>query len=119
MNFTKLFIAVIALATSSARADDQQTSTFEHLNLLAASQGMFSSGAIDLGGEKFYSFTKQGAFPFMIFVPITVKDDDVLLAFKAAYASASMTAAAYQKILEQASPSKSGQHVEEPKEHKP
>ena len=42
---------------------------------------MFSSGAIDLGGEKFYSFTKQGAFAFMISVPVTVKDEDVLVAF--------------------------------------
>ena len=100
-----LGIGILLSAIDVLAGSDEQTTAFQHLNLLAAQQGMFSSGAIDLGGEKYFTFTKndkQGGF--IICVPMTVTDQNVTLAFQTAWWSAAMTAAAYQKTLEGMTP---------------
>ena len=103
--FAALVIGILLSAIDVLAGSDEQTTAIQHLNLLAAQQGMFSSGAIDLGGEKYFTFTKndkQGVF--MICVPTTVTDENVMLAFQTAYWSAAMTSAAYLKTLEGTAP---------------
>jgi hypothetical protein len=99
-------IAVLLLSAADMLAgSDEQTTAFQHLNLLAAQMGMFSSGAIDLGGEKYFTWTKndkEGAF--IICVPATVKDQDAMLAFQTAWWSAAMTSSAYRKSQEESAP---------------
>jgi hypothetical protein len=103
--FAAVALGILLSAIDVLAGSDEETTAFQHLNLLAAQQGMFSSGAIDLGGEKYFTFTKndkQGHF--FICVPITVTDQNAALAFQTAWWSASMTAAAYQETLEGMTP---------------
>ena len=98
----KTALALLLLSAIQVLAgSDQQTTAFQHLNLLAAQMGMFCSGAIDLGGEKYFTWTKNDKqAAFMICVPVSVKDENAMLTFQAAWWSAAMTSAAYQKTLE-------------------
>ena len=54
-----LGIGIMLSAIDVLAGSDQQTTAFQHLNLLAAQQGMFSSGAIDLGGESISPLRKM------------------------------------------------------------